>query len=414
MTDRAAPASDARVSAGRVQAAAPASRSEPPPKPDAPSALAAVRAHPRAGDLASLAAAALGAAARARRAQPERTEVASEATALDLAPDATETSHGNVFEVLAAGPTKPAERALAQALARAALDGALADGDEAEPEDVEGLLWLAGASPFDALALPTPPELAPALETVCARLLREGAPGVRGPRLVAAAVLASRGGAPADDAGARALASTDDALVRGLVARGEPTADTVRVEGLLVAAPGRTLSTLLLGMTGLLAVARGVEIALRGVLRLRRVVELRADAEGVRLRVRRELLGRLLDERELRVPARELARIERVVRYPRLAFYAGLTALALGSFVGVRTLVDGARAASPSLLAWGLGFVAAGFGLELLLRSVLPGVSGTVSLVLETRAGRVVVVSGLAREGAERAARVLGAATRRD
>ncbi len=50
---------------------------------------------------------------------------------------------------------------------------------------------------------------------------------------------------------------------------------------------------------------------------------------------------------------------------PRLAMYAGLLALAVGSYLGVATFVDGVRAASPSLLGSGLAIVALGLGLGL-------------------------------------------------
>ncbi len=85
----------------------------------------------------------------------------------------------------------------------------------------------------------------------------------------------------------------------------------------------------------------------------------------------------------------------REVRFPRLGLYAGLLALAMGTYVGVGAFVDGARVASPSLLAWGLLFVAAGIAIDLVLSSVRFGAKGKCRIVLLPRKGRVVCIGGV-------------------
>jgi hypothetical protein len=80
-------------------------------------------------------------------------------------------------------------------------------------------------------------------------------------------------------------------------------------------------------------------------------------------------------------------RAVREVRYPRIAFHAGLLALAAGSYVGVSSCVDGARAASPSLFAAGIGVVALGLAVDFALSVVAPGVTGTCRVVLVPRDG---------------------------
>jgi hypothetical protein len=80
-----------------------------------------------------------------------------------------------------------------------------------------------------------------------------------------------------------------------------------------------------------------------------------------------------LREREYVITQKTLKRAVREVRYPRLAFYTGLSALALGSFFGVSLFVDGARSASPSLLGTGLLIVLVGIGLEYVLGTLVPG-----------------------------------------
>jgi hypothetical protein len=85
-------------------------------------------------------------------------------------------------------------------------------------------------------------------------------------------------------------------------------------------------------------------------------------------------------------------RVVREVRFPRAAFYAGLLALALGSYIGVRSFVDGVRAASPSLLLVGLLVVAAGIGADFVLGSLLPGAGGLCRLAFVPRSGRTLCI----------------------
>jgi hypothetical protein len=75
--------------------------------------------------------------------------------------------------------------------------------------------------------------------------------------------------------------------------------------------------------------------------------------------------------------------------------YAGLLALAVGSYVGVEAFVDGVRAASPSLLAAGLGFVVAGIALDFGFSSLGPGARGRCRLLLVPRDGAKLCVGGV-------------------
>ena len=81
------------------------------------------------------------------------------------------------------------------------------------------------------------------------------------------------------------------------------------------------------------------------------------------------MLGRLLREHSTVIPREGLVRVTRDVRYPSLAMYAGLIALAIGSYLGVGLVVDGVRAASPSMLGTGLFIALLGLGLDFVLSS---------------------------------------------
>jgi len=89
------------------------------------------------------------------------------------------------------------------------------------------------------------------------------------------------------------------------------------------------------------------------------------------------------------------------VRYPGLALYAALLALALGSYVGVEAFVDGVRSASPSLLAAGLGIVVLGIALDFALSSLGPGSRGRCRVLLVPRDGAKLCVGGVETTGAD-------------
>jgi hypothetical protein len=133
----------------------------------------------------------------------------------------------------------------------------------------------------------------------------------------------------------------------------------------------------------------------RIVLAYRRPAEVILDEASVRIRARTLLLGRTLREREFVIARGGLLRATRDVRYPRFAFYSGLLALAVGSYFGVASLVDGARSASPSLLLAGLLIIAAGVALDFLLGSILPGASRTCRVAFVPRVGQQVCVAGI-------------------
>jgi hypothetical protein len=90
-----------------------------------------------------------------------------------------------------------------------------------------------------------------------------------------------------------------------------------------------------------------------------------------------------------------LVQAAREVRYPRLAFYTGLLALAIGGYFGVATILDGIRAASPSLLLTGLLVVAAGVLLEVLFGSIEPATTGRCRVLLVPARGKRLCVAYL-------------------
>jgi hypothetical protein len=197
----------------------------------------------------------------------------------------------------------------------------------------------------------------------------------------------------------RALASAlcahavarEPGLAGRLLAGAQPAAGAATmtsVVGELAAAPRGPVATGVLAFTGILFVAHAARLVGRWVLAYRRPAEITLSEDGgVRVHWKTQLLGRTLRDRSVVVPRTGLARATRDVRYPSIALYAGLLALAVGSWVGVAAFVDGVRAASPSLLAWGLAIVALGLGIDFALSSLAPGARGRCRLLVVPRDG---------------------------
>src|SRR4051812_15132149 len=90
--------------------------------------------------------------------------------------------------------------------------------------------------------------------------------------------------------------------------------------------------TALLALTGLLLVIELGWLVARYVLLLKRPTEVRLTPSGLEIRGKTLMIGKLLREHDTVIPREGLVKVMREVRYPRLAMYAGLIALALGSY----------------------------------------------------------------------------------
>jgi hypothetical protein len=109
---------------------------------------------------------------------------------------------------------------------------------------------------------------------------------------------------------------------------------------------------------------------------------------GLHLVVRTSLFGKVARERELLIALPNLLRIERVVRFSGLAFYAGLCTLALGSFIGTQIIVESLRGDSGlDLVLVGVALIGLGLLLDFLLVTGLQSVQGRCRLRLVTDDG---------------------------
>ncbi len=162
----------------------------------------------------------------------------------------------------------------------------------------------------------------------------------------------------------------------------------IRVVGEMVPPPRGPVVTAIMALTGVLLVVRAARLLARVALRYRKPAELvLAEDGGISVHFRTELLERTLRDGDVHVPRGSLVRASREVLYPRLATYAGLLALVVGSFVGVSTVVDGLRSSSPSLIASGLAVVGAGLGIDFVASVLAPGRRGRCRVVVVPRDG---------------------------
>lgn len=327
-----------------------------------------------------------------------------------LAHDDGDTPFGNVFDVLTGGRVSTSERALASALWAHAVAEAPRGRTERADAVAEESLWLATHTAFDATMLldralgEDASDLWNAVAGLVRRLQRDGRATPTGSAralgraeaIVGAAALAASNAPGAKELTAQlARDAKDPVLLRVLAAVGTEPAEAARLEGELVPAPRGPIATTLLAFSGLLFAIHGVRLVARLALAYRSPAEVVFSDSGVRVKTRTEVLGRTLREREHVIPRAGLVRVVREVRFPRAAFYAGLLALAIGSYIGVRAFVDGVRSASPSLLLVGLVIVAVGVGVDFVLGTLVPGSRGRCRVAFVPRTGPTLCVGNV-------------------
>lgn len=361
-------------------------------------AFEAVAKHPRSAHLVAIARAWLAGAVETRRADGQAKRVEQLAEDLEVTREQAATPFGNALELLlresAALPEDDGLRALACALAAHVIAATPPKTPEELERAADDLLWLAAHTPFDATGL-LDRALGDAASSVWdaigdrIRRIDEGKVAAigRGEALIGGlAIASSRSKAAAAQADSLAADVRDRKMARLLRARSHEEVEPI--VGEMTPAPRGAVPTALLAMTGILLVWHALRFVARVALAYRKPARVTlADDGAVRIQWRIEMLGRTLRDRYVVVPRGSLLRATREVRYPRLALYAGLVALAAGSYVGVATFVDGVRVASPSLLATGLAIVALGLALDFALSSASPGSRGRCRVLLVPRDG---------------------------
>ncbi|MEZ4446546.1 MAG: hypothetical protein R3B72_46130 [Polyangiaceae bacterium] len=386
----------------------------------------ALTSHPRADDLASLTLTVMRSAADERRTRwsDGLEELAAE---VSLGPEDVIVDGVDLLALLQqeAVPT-PAGRALVSGLVARGVALAPPADDAAADRLVEQLAWLAAHSWVAALGEVAADHVAPAADRVAAALARYvsavddgGAGRGRGEALAAAAALRLTSHpppiAPADPLLAAVVTSvaapgeTVDATEAPSPASDEAPAPEGRsaLDGELVPAPRSPSALFLSCITGFILLEYLWRFVTSVLLRCKRPTHVEVGADGVTLATELAVLGKTLRRRELTIPRENLAQAIREVRYPRLALYAGLSALAIGTFVGASIATDGLRSGSPSMIAVGAGLFGLGVILDLLFASLLPGGQGRHHVVFVPRRGAKLALTTDDPRAADRALRLL-------
>ncbi|MBK9263596.1 MAG: hypothetical protein IPM54_27795 [Polyangiaceae bacterium] len=362
--------------------------------------LAELAGHPRGDELARLVHAVAFTCADERKITlPEGVQDA--AAQLSLSTKDADTSFGNVITALEPGsPTRarPETRALLSALLARGVALSLPDGADAERRVVDALVWVAAHTSIDALA-----SIDTALGAKADGLWRQTAALIRrieagdasigrAGALVAAAALASSNSPVAHEEAKSLGTETRDPVIGALLANAARSGEGASASGEMIAAPRGPVALVLMAITGLLVIVPLARMAGRLFLRYRSPAELRVSPTSLTVIAKTELLGRTVREREIVVPLDQLSSVARDVRYPRLALYAGLFALALGSYVGVSLFVDGARAGSPDLLGMGALIVAVGVALDFALTNLMPVGRGRCRVLITPSKGGALAI----------------------
>ncbi len=305
----------------------------------------------------------------------------------------------------------------------------LARGIALEPPDdeaaatrlAEQLTWLSCHSWVDALwcldgALDdaSAARVWEALATLVEEHDGRGAPKGRSRALAAAAALGASSHPAAVTQQRRLAGALRDPLLASLVrAAGtvgsEDTATvpllrpSASLSGELVPVPLGPVGLVLWSLSGLILVRYLLRFVANVILQRKRPADVTIAHDGVTLRSRLCLLGRTIRESDLHIPLANLAKAERQVRYPRLGLYAGLLALALGTYLGTWLVTDGARAGSPSLIGIGALIVASGVAIDFIFSTLLPAGRQKHRLVLVPRSGRAFALSTEDPDAAQRA-----------
>lgn len=179
--------------------------------------------------------------------------------------------------------------------------------------------------------------------------------------------------------------------------------DRALLSGELATPPRSWWATTLRGITGyalLLGLWRGTA---RLTLGYKKPASLALGQRGLELNHRTEMMGRTLAEHSVLVPLANLASVTREVRYARAGLYAGLAALAIGTYVGVGLFVDGLRVSSGSVSLVGLGaaIVVLGLALDFAFLSAFDSSRSKCRVVVRQRAGKAIVLAGVDRAVAD-------------
>ena len=332
-----------------------------------------------------------------------------------LSPSQAETRYGDLNKVLANGPETASERALLGAMLALALRERPPGTDKEAREIGSALVWLASRADCNALgALDTAlgERAGPLWQGVARVLLEPEQLPDFGPSeaLVAAAALHKSSAAEAIRLRLEARGATHDPAVQSLLAPIASFDD--ELEGELSTARSPWL-TVLLTVTFVLVVVSLARLFARYALLYRRPARLRLGPQGLELSSQTLLLGRVLRNRTVRIPLASLASLTREVRYSGAGLYAGLIALAAGTYYGTGRFEEWLHQRSAVLFLVAVLALLWGLSLDFLLTSVAHSVRGRCRVIAVPVRGRPICIGSVEVGRADALLAAVAAQTRR-
>jgi len=321
------------------------------------------------------------------------------------------TSWGNCWEILQHGARSAEQVALIRALLAFGLGQYFPSTPEQERSAAALLVWLtahtssAALEPLEALLGEQARPLWHAVAAIAEDPLAGGADFGRTESLIAVVSLSEGRSAIAREVAQELVTRMSDPLLRGLLAgtgTGAPSAATP-LRGELAPPPKSPWVTAVLALTFVLAIAHVARLIARYVFAYKRPAKLMLSQRGLEVSYHTEFLGRTLRERATLVPLSNLASVTREVRFARLGMYAGLVALALGSYVGMGLFIDGVRVpgGSATLLGLAVFFIVLGLVIDFALSSLSDSVKGKCRILVVPRKGRALCVGSLSPRDAD-------------
>ncbi len=360
----------------------------------APDVLDELRDHPHSFALCTRVSQIVLTAADRRQAEwlssPEVAEIPP-GQLLELTQDQAETSAGNLLEVLDRGATRASEwNALGAAVA---LTVSRSWSELPAAETLDQLSWLAAHTPcspwlfLDACLEDARDTFWQAAADACDKWSQAT-------QLAVAAGVISAASPPALAFKTTLADASESPVLRHLLQFGTPTGS---LSGELVAGPSRPWVLVLKAVTGWLLVAGVGRLVARFVLGARQPAQLSISAAGLQIVSQRRMLGRSLGERTSVTPLAEVGSLSRETRFARAGLYAGLLALAVGSYLGSSMMLDGVRVpgGSPSLLGFGVLAVIVGLVLDLAFSALDHLRRGQTRLIIQTRQHGALSLRGL-------------------
>lgn len=319
-----------------------------------------------------------------------------------ISTEQAQTTFGNALNALEHGPEGPAERQLLGALLALGVSKGPPEGEGERDALAADLVWLATHTTIDALGF-----LDAALQEHAAGMWEAVAHVARDPEavapefgraeaLIAAAAIAGSKSEVAHRARLHLSHAATDSGVRALAA-GAVTANAERLEGEMSLPAFGPVVTTLLTVTTLLFVLQLGRVLLRWVLAFKRPASISIGPNGLELKQRTELLGKVLRERSIVVPLGSLVRVTRETRYARLGMYVGLMALVLGSYLGMGLFVDAVRVPGGSASLFGLAILmmVLGLMLDFTFSNAADTVRGKCRMLVVAQRGRTFCLGSL-------------------